>query len=154
MPVVTITAAPHARVDRLLVSVVDAVAESRSPSPALVWVGMLLAVRVLLAPAVPLLGSLAATQVERDLQRRVVDAMVAIGPTDADGPSQAGLATRAETRVPGQTAEEYIRNSIVNPNDYIVEGFAEGVMYQNYGTDLTPEQIDDLVRSAIGAKSR
>ncbi len=61
------------------------------------------------------------------------------------GPSQAGLATRAETRVPGQTAEEYIRNSIVNPNDYIVEGFAEGVMYQNYGTDLTPEQIDDLV---------
>lgn len=61
------------------------------------------------------------------------------------GPSQAGLAIRAETRVPGQTAEEYIRNSIVNPNDYIVDGFAEGLMYQNYATDLTPEQIDDLV---------
>lgn len=61
------------------------------------------------------------------------------------GPSQAGLATRAQTRVPGQSAEEYIRNSIINPNDYIVEGFTEGVMYQHYGTDLTAEQIDDLV---------
>jgi mono/diheme cytochrome c family protein len=61
------------------------------------------------------------------------------------GPSQAGLATRAETRVEGQTAEQYIRNSIINPNDYVVEGFAEGVMYQHYGTDLTEEQIDDLV---------
>lgn len=61
------------------------------------------------------------------------------------GPSQAGLATRAETRVPGQTAEQYIRESIVNPNAHIVEGFTEGVMYQNYATDLTEEQIDDLV---------
>jgi cytochrome c len=61
------------------------------------------------------------------------------------GPSQAGLAIRAETRVEGQTAEQYIRNSIINPNDYVVEGFAEGVMYQHYGTDLTEEQIDDLV---------
>ena len=37
------------------------------------------------------------------------------------GPSQAGLATRAETRVPGQSAEDYIRNSITHPNDYVVE---------------------------------
>lgn len=61
------------------------------------------------------------------------------------GPSQAGLATRAETRVPGQTAEEYIRNSIINPDEHVVEGFAPGLMYQHYGTDLTEEQIDDLV---------
>lgn len=61
------------------------------------------------------------------------------------GPSQAGLATRAETRVPGQTAEEYIRNSIINPDEHVVDGFAPGVMYQHYATDLTEEQIDDLV---------
>lgn len=61
------------------------------------------------------------------------------------GPSQAGLATRAGQRVAGQTAGEYLHNSIVNPNAYVVEGFTEGVMYQNYATDLTPEQIDDLV---------
>lgn len=65
------------------------------------------------------------------------------------GPSQAGLATRAETRVPGQTAEAYIRNSIINPDEYVVEGFAPGLMYQHYGTDLTEDQIDDLVAYAL-----
>ncbi len=68
------------------------------------------------------------------------------------GPSQAGLATRAETRVAGQTAEQYIRESIVNPNAHIVEGFTEGVMYQNYAQDLTEEQIDDLVAYTLTLK--
>lgn len=68
------------------------------------------------------------------------------------GPSQAGLAIRAETRVPGQSAEQYIRNSILHPNDYVVEGFVEGVMYQNFATDLTPEQIDDLVAYGLTLK--
>lgn len=61
------------------------------------------------------------------------------------GPSQAGLAARAGQRVAGQTAEEYLRRSITHPNEYVVEGFAEGVMYQNYAADLTEEQMDDLV---------
>lgn len=68
------------------------------------------------------------------------------------GPSQAGLATRAATRVSGQTAEEYIRNSILNPNDYVVEGFSPGVMFQDYKTDLTPQQIDDIVAFALTLK--
>ena len=68
------------------------------------------------------------------------------------GPSQAGLATRAGTRVPNQSAEEYIRNSIIEPNAYIVDGFAEGGMYQNYATDLSAEQIDDLVAFALTLK--
>lgn len=68
------------------------------------------------------------------------------------GPSQAGLATRAETRVPGQSAEAYIRNSIMHPNDFVVEGFAEGLMYQNYATDLTIEEIDDLVAYTLTLK--
>lgn len=61
------------------------------------------------------------------------------------GPSQAGLAARASQRVPGQDAEEYLRRSITHPNEYLVEGFAEGVMYQNYAEELTQEQIDNLV---------
>ena len=61
------------------------------------------------------------------------------------GPSQAGLGTRAGTRVSGLSAEEYIRQSIIEPNAHIVEGFTEGVMYQNYGTDLTEDQINDIV---------
>ncbi|MEZ4516489.1 MAG: cytochrome c [Chloroflexota bacterium] len=61
------------------------------------------------------------------------------------GPSQAGLAARAGQRVAGESADEYLRNSILHPNDYVVDGFAEGLMYQYYADDLTPEQIDDLV---------
>jgi sulfur-oxidizing protein SoxX len=65
------------------------------------------------------------------------------------GPSQVGVATRAQTRVPGQSAEEYIRASITDPNVFVVEGFAEGMMYQNYGTDLTDREINDLVAYAL-----
>jgi mono/diheme cytochrome c family protein len=68
------------------------------------------------------------------------------------GPSQAGLGTRAETRVPGQSAEDYIRESITVPNAYIVEGFTEGVMYQNYATDLTEDQINDIIAYTLTLK--
>ena len=65
------------------------------------------------------------------------------------GPSQVGVATRAQTRVPGQSAEEYIRASITDPHVFVVEGFVEGMMYQNYGTDLTDREINDLVAYAL-----
>ena len=42
-------------------------------------------------------------------------------------------------------ATDYIHQSIVEPNAYVVEPFAEGLMYQNYGTDLTEQEINDLV---------
>lgn len=65
------------------------------------------------------------------------------------GPSQADLATRAETAVAGMTAEEYIRQSILEPDAHIAEGFTAGTMYQFYATDLTETQIDDLVAYAL-----
>ena len=37
------------------------------------------------------------------------------------GPSLAGVANRAETRVDGQTAEEYLQLSVLRPGDYVVE---------------------------------
>ncbi len=61
------------------------------------------------------------------------------------GPSQAGVAARAGLRVPGQSAEAYLRAAITAPDEYVVEGFAPGVMYQHYETDLTTGEIDDLV---------
>lgn len=61
------------------------------------------------------------------------------------GPSLAGVATRAQTRVPGLSAEAYLRQSILDPNAYVVEGFAEGQMLTNLGEILTPGQVDDLV---------
>jgi len=61
------------------------------------------------------------------------------------GPSFAGIATRAETRVPSMTTEEYLRQSILDPNAYIVEGFSEDMAPPNFAELLSEEQVDDLV---------
>ena len=60
------------------------------------------------------------------------------------GPTQQGIATRAATRVSGLSAEEYIRQSILDPNAFMVEGFSP-VMPTTFGTELTPQQIEDLI---------
>lgn len=60
------------------------------------------------------------------------------------GPSLYGVATRAETRVPGQGAEEYITMSVLRPGDYIVEGF-NNVMITNLGKELTSEELNSLI---------
>ncbi|MCC6259543.1 MAG: cytochrome c [Anaerolineales bacterium] len=60
------------------------------------------------------------------------------------GPSLYGIATRAETRVPGQTAEEYIQLSILRPGDYVVEGFTN-IMIANFAKQLTNEEMNALV---------
>jgi mono/diheme cytochrome c family protein len=60
------------------------------------------------------------------------------------GPSLAGIAERAATRVDGWDARTYLYSSILQPGDYIVEGF-EHVMPENFGKKLTGEEIDGLV---------
>jgi mono/diheme cytochrome c family protein len=60
------------------------------------------------------------------------------------GPSLYGLATRAETRVEGQTAEEYIQLSILRPGDYLVEGF-NNIMITNFAKELTNEDMNALM---------
>jgi mono/diheme cytochrome c family protein len=40
---------------------------------------------------------------------------------------------------------EFIRQSIVDPNAEITQGFSAGVMPQNFGQELSPKQLDDLV---------
>lgn len=68
------------------------------------------------------------------------------------GPSLAHVATEAEQIIKSsdykgkaKTVEEYLRESIVDPNAYVVKGFSPNVMYQNYGKDLSAQQIADLV---------
>lgn len=41
--------------------------------------------------------------------------------------------------------EEYLRESIVDPNAQIHEGFPPGVMPQNYGEELTEQEIDSII---------
>lgn len=68
------------------------------------------------------------------------------------GPSQAGVATRAADEIKSakytgtaKTAEEYLRESIVDPNVYVVDGFQPDVMYKNFGKELSEQEIKDLV---------
>ncbi len=67
------------------------------------------------------------------------------------GPSLAGLATTAETRVSGQTAEEYILLSIMRPGEYVVEGF-NNVMITNFAMELTNEDMNALVAFLLTLK--
>lgn len=61
------------------------------------------------------------------------------------GPNLHGIASVAGSRVPGQSAAEYLRVAIVAPNEYIVEGYQPGIMARTYDRLLTEEQINDLV---------
>jgi len=67
-------------------------------------------------------------------------------------PYTAGTATRAATRVAGMTAEEYIHESIINPNAYVVENYKEGDMYQKWKAELSEQQIADLVAYLLTEK--
>jgi mono/diheme cytochrome c family protein len=65
------------------------------------------------------------------------------------GPELTNVATNAATRVDGQSAEEYIRTSILNPSAYLVQECPTGpcapVMPQNYSEQLATQELDDIV---------
>src|SRR5581483_9593781 len=61
------------------------------------------------------------------------------------GPSLKGVASRAGTRKSGMLAQDYLHESIVSPNAFVVPGFVPGIMPQNFGQVLTPQQISDVI---------
>lgn len=67
------------------------------------------------------------------------------------GPSLAGVATRAETRIDDLNAREYIHQSIVKPSAYVVDGFAN-LMPTKFGTSLSGEQLDALIAYLLTLK--
>ena len=42
--------------------------------------------------------------------------------------------------------EEYVKQSIVDPDTYIVPGFQKGVMPATYGDSLSPQVVQALVQ--------
>jgi cytochrome c oxidase subunit 2 len=60
------------------------------------------------------------------------------------GPSLQGISELAGDRVPDLSAEEYLRQSIVDPSAYLVEDFFD-LMPKNFQSFLSEEDIDDLV---------
>jgi nitric oxide reductase subunit C len=61
------------------------------------------------------------------------------------GPSLAGISARAGSTVPGLSAGEYLRQSILEPDAYVVENFPASVMPNVWSMELSEEQIDQLV---------
>jgi mono/diheme cytochrome c family protein len=45
----------------------------------------------------------------------------------------------------GYTPEQYVIDSIVRPADYVVEGFAVGVMPETFGDNITLQDIADII---------
>ena len=64
----------------------------------------------------------------------------------------AGIASQAGGRVPGMSAEEYLRQSILEPDAYIVEGFSAGTMPSVWDDELSEEQIESLVEYMLTLK--
>lgn len=61
------------------------------------------------------------------------------------GPGLLNISVRAETRVPGQSAYDYIHTSIVNPSAHVVEGFPDMLMPQTYKDLWTEEELNDII---------
>jgi mono/diheme cytochrome c family protein len=70
--------------------------------------------------------------------------------TAAVGPDLNQLAAVAEKRVEGKTAEDYVRESIVDPPAFVVDGYSGDTMPGNFADQLTPEEIDTLVEYLLG----
>jgi quinol-cytochrome oxidoreductase complex cytochrome b subunit len=68
------------------------------------------------------------------------------------GPSLQHIATTAQTRVPGQSARDYIHTSILNPSAYKVPGFETGTMFPDYAVALSPDEVGALVAFLLTQK--
>lgn len=61
------------------------------------------------------------------------------------GPSFYGLWIRAGTRVAGLGAREYLYQSIVKPNDFVVDTYQPNLMPQNFSVVLNAQQMADIL---------
>ena len=68
------------------------------------------------------------------------------------GPSLAHIASRAGDRVAGLSAEDYFYDSILDPDSYVVEGFAASLMPSTFATQLTGEELDQIVAYLLTIK--
>ena len=60
-----------------------------------------------------------------------------------------GLGEQADQRVPGLTAVEYLHQSIIDPETYMLDGWDPN-MPTNYGAFLTDQEIADLIAYLLG----
>ncbi len=68
------------------------------------------------------------------------------------GPALAGIGSTAGDVVSSMSAEAYLRQSIVEPNAYVVEGFSANLMPATYATGLSEQEVNDLVAFMLSLK--
>lgn len=68
------------------------------------------------------------------------------------GPPLAGIGAEAGSRVPGQSAEDYLREAILEPNNHVVDGFNANLMPSTYKADLSDQEASDLVAYMLTLK--
>ena len=67
------------------------------------------------------------------------------------GPPLDHIGTVAETRRSGLSAEEYIRQSFLDPGAYVVPGYQDS-MPRDLGRDLSPTDLEALVAYLLSLK--
>ena len=67
------------------------------------------------------------------------------------GPPLDHAGTLAANRRPGLSAEEYLRQSILDPGAYVVPGYQDS-MPRDLGRDLSPTDLDALVAYLLSLK--
>lgn len=60
------------------------------------------------------------------------------------GPKMVGISQRAGERVPGLSAEDYLRQSILAPSAFLVSGYRD-LMYPNFKEKLSEQDVVDLI---------
>ncbi|HEX6060915.1 MAG TPA: cytochrome c [Candidatus Limnocylindria bacterium] len=61
------------------------------------------------------------------------------------GPTLTHIGTVADTRKPGTSAEDYVRQSVLDPGAYVVPGYPD-TMPRGLTRGMSQEDFDDLVR--------
>ncbi len=61
------------------------------------------------------------------------------------GPTWYDMGDTAVNRIKGVSPADYLYQSIVATNDYVVDGFTAGIMPQTFGDTLSDEDIGNLV---------
>lgn len=61
------------------------------------------------------------------------------------GPGLLNIGTRAEGRVDGLSAPDYILQSIIDPSAYVVADYPDQLMPQNWAEIYSESEIDDIV---------
>jgi mono/diheme cytochrome c family protein len=78
---------------------------------------------------------------------------VTAGELGTIGNNLSNIGNRAATTVPGQDAETYLRESILNGDAYLSGGYQEGIHYRGYAEVLSDAEVDALVAYMLTLQS-